>query len=297
MADVYRVLGDLSDEPGSYDAADGRPATQVHAHARLARMLCADCTETTESECLALARLVAERQEELLGLALERVVGRQPAPPRTVILAGSGSFVAERAWRRLARLPCRTIDLGRVLARSYPAPPVLTPWRCWPENCGRENKTMECRLSVVKVGGSLLDMPDLPRRLREWLATQALEDVLVLVPGGGPPPTSFAAWTFAFGSARSALTGSPCALTLNAHILACLLPEARLIAQRIDAFVPGSRLCLLDSHAFAGVDEHAAAGALPHHWDATSDSLAARVAVSCAPSDLSCSSQSPFHRH
>lgn len=115
MADVYRVLGDLPDEPGSHDTADGRLATQAQAHARLARMLCADCTETTEAERVALARLVAERQEELLGRALERVVGRQPAPPRTVILAGSGSFVAERAWRRWARLPCRTIDLGRVL--------------------------------------------------------------------------------------------------------------------------------------------------------------------------------------
>ncbi len=140
---------------------------------------------------------------------------------------------------------------------------------------------MECRLSVVKVGGSLLDMPDLPRRLRDWLATQPPEDVLVLVPGGGPTTDVIRSLDvrFRLGEERAHWLALR-ALTLNAHILACLLPEARLIAQRIDAFVPGSRLCLLDSHAFAGADEHAVEGPLPHHWDATSDSLAARVAVS-----------------
>lgn len=40
-------------------------------------------------------------------------------------------------------------------------------------------------LVVVKVGGSLFDLPDLGPRLRAWLKTLRTADVL-LVPGGGP---------------------------------------------------------------------------------------------------------------
>ena len=38
---------------------------------------------------------------------------------------------------------------------------------------------------VVKVGGSLFDWPDLTPRLRDYLATLAGKNVL-LIPGGGP---------------------------------------------------------------------------------------------------------------
>jgi 5-(aminomethyl)-3-furanmethanol phosphate kinase len=140
---------------------------------------------------------------------------------------------------------------------------------------------MERRLCVVKVGGSLLDLPDLKERLQSWLATVPPEEIVVLVPGGGPTTDVIRVLDrrFQLGEERAhwlALRG----LTLNAHILASLLPGARIIAQRIDLFVPGSRLCLLDSHAFAGVDEHGMNGdPLPHSWDATSDSLAARLAL------------------
>jgi 5-(aminomethyl)-3-furanmethanol phosphate kinase len=140
---------------------------------------------------------------------------------------------------------------------------------------------MERRLCVVKVGGSLLDLPDLGERLRTWLATLPPEDIVVLVPGGGPTTDVIRTLDerFRLGEERSHWLALR-ALTLNTHFLACLLPGARIIKQRIDAFVIGSNLCLLDCHGFAGFDEHTAAGdPLPHQWNATSDSLAARVAV------------------
>jgi aspartokinase-like uncharacterized kinase len=140
---------------------------------------------------------------------------------------------------------------------------------------------MEGRLCVVKVGGSLLDLPDLGTRLPSWLATLPPEDIVVLVPGGGPTTDVIRALDqrFELGEERAHWLALR-ALTLNAHILACLLPGARIIKQLIDAFVVGSRLCLLDCHGFASLDEQAVNGnPLPHHWDATSDSVAARVAV------------------
>jgi 5-(aminomethyl)-3-furanmethanol phosphate kinase len=147
---------------------------------------------------------------------------------------------------------------------------------------------MDRRLCVVKLGGSLLDLPDLGARLRNWLATLPAEDAVVLVPGGGPTTDVIRDLDrrFDLGEERAHWLALR-ALTLNAHILACLLPGTRIIAQRIDVFVPGSGPCLLDAHAFAGADEHGTQGKpLPHRWDATSDSLAARVAVAWKASRL-----------
>lgn len=119
MADVYRVLGDLPEDANDHDTADGRPATQAHSHARLARMLCTDLDDSTEAERLALARGIADRQEELLCRAIRQAAARLRGPPRTVILAGSGSFVAARAWHRLAGPPCAMVDLGRLLGPRH----------------------------------------------------------------------------------------------------------------------------------------------------------------------------------
>jgi len=100
--DVYLVLEDLPEQPDRCDTADGRPATRGCAHARLARMLCADLESSTAAERLDLARKIANRQTRLLAEAIRTVTARLPGPPETVILAGSGSFLAERAWRETA---------------------------------------------------------------------------------------------------------------------------------------------------------------------------------------------------
>jgi (4-(4-[2-(gamma-L-glutamylamino)ethyl]phenoxymethyl)furan-2-yl)methanamine synthase len=119
---VYRVLGDLPENPEDHNTADGRPATRSGSHARLARMVCADLESSTEAERLVLARLLAQRQEELLVRAIHSVLSRQRHPPRTLILAGCSAFLAERAWRRfLQRQPCAIVDLGRELGPDLSA--------------------------------------------------------------------------------------------------------------------------------------------------------------------------------
>jgi probable H4MPT-linked C1 transfer pathway protein len=89
--DVYLVLGMLPDDPSDRRTADGRPATRDAAHARLARMLCADLETSTKEERLALAARIHERQLRLL----REAVGKVAALPRTVILSGSGEFLAQ----------------------------------------------------------------------------------------------------------------------------------------------------------------------------------------------------------
>jgi aspartokinase-like uncharacterized kinase len=65
------------------------------------------------------------------------------------------------------------------------------------------------------------------------------------------------------------------ALTVNAHFLASLVPGA-LVVGHPDEWQRDS-VAILDCHAFAVADE-GRAGALPHSWAVTSDSIAARVA-------------------
>jgi len=91
--DVYLVLGGLPEDPADNNTADGRPATKAAAHARLARMLCADPETCTEEDTQKLAQLAALRQMVLLTSALERVVKRLSGPPRTLVCAGSGEFL------------------------------------------------------------------------------------------------------------------------------------------------------------------------------------------------------------
>jgi aspartokinase-like uncharacterized kinase len=136
-------------------------------------------------------------------------------------------------------------------------------------------------LCVVKLGGSLFDLPDLGPRLRAWLGRHASPPTL-LVPGGGPTGDVVRGWDRDHGLGEEAAHWLALrALTLNAHLLTALLaPSARVIPRWEDAegcWREGT-VAVLDAHAFAAADE-ARAGRLPHRWSVTSDSVAARVAL------------------
>lgn len=129
---------------------------------------------------------------------------------------------------------------------------------------------------VVKVGGSLYDLPDLADRLRRFLASLE-EDDLLLVPGGGEMANVVRALDRLHG-----LGAGPShwlalrACSLNAHFLRELLPECAMVGDPMSHRGRG----ILDPFAFVQRDE-GRPGCLPHEWDATSDSVAARVAIVC----------------
>jgi aspartokinase-like uncharacterized kinase len=129
-------------------------------------------------------------------------------------------------------------------------------------------------LVVVKVGGSLFDLPDLGPRLQAWLARLSALAVL-LVPGGGPTADVVRDLDrrHALGEEASHWLALR-ALTVNAHFLQTLLPGAVVVPQ------PCGRggLSVLDPYAFARADE-GRPGCLPHCWQVTSDAVAARAAV------------------
>jgi aspartokinase-like uncharacterized kinase len=137
-------------------------------------------------------------------------------------------------------------------------------------------------IRVVKVGGSLLDLPDLPGRLRQWLAAQPLAHN-VLIAGGGPLVEQVRLWNRA-SSVDETAAHWMCVdlLTVTAHLLHAWLPEVPLVesdgllCQRVGSegatiFGPAPWM----RHAEPGLP-----GVwLPTSWDTTSDSIAGRLAV------------------
>lgn len=132
--------------------------------------------------------------------------------------------------------------------------------------------------TVVKVGGSLFDLPDFGPRLRRWL-DQLLHNDFLLVPGGGPTADVIRDLDrlHRLGE-ETAHWLALRALALNARFLADLLPRALVIDDPRE-WAAGC-INILDPFAFNRRDEREhAREALLHSWEATSDAVAARVAV------------------
>jgi aspartokinase-like uncharacterized kinase len=135
-------------------------------------------------------------------------------------------------------------------------------------------------ITVVKVGGSLYDLPDLGPRLDRWLREQAGERFL-LVPGGGATADVVRGFhrTHEVDEERCHWLALR-ALSLNAHFIEGLLAGGIVVEDlgECPAAWEAGQTPVLDLHPFALADE-GRPGCLPHCWTVTSDSLAARVAV------------------
>jgi (4-(4-[2-(gamma-L-glutamylamino)ethyl]phenoxymethyl)furan-2-yl)methanamine synthase len=103
MLDVYVWLGLWSENAHDTDTADGRPATREHAHARLARMVCADADEASPAEIDALAGRASQSHVDFVRAAVDRVLAERAAPHR-LILSGSGEVLGRRVMATHPRL-------------------------------------------------------------------------------------------------------------------------------------------------------------------------------------------------
>jgi probable H4MPT-linked C1 transfer pathway protein len=102
--DAYLLMGDIAEDSGSVDTADGRPATRAAARDRLARMVGSDHTRFAEHNALEMARQIEARQVATIAAAIEHVVDRSLAGRlEEVIFCGQGEFLARRALDRCQR--------------------------------------------------------------------------------------------------------------------------------------------------------------------------------------------------
>jgi aspartokinase-like uncharacterized kinase len=141
--------------------------------------------------------------------------------------------------------------------------------------------------TIVKVGGSLIDWPDLGPRLRRWLDANAPRET-ILVPGGGKLVDRVRELDGCHGlgdevAHRMALR----AMTMHADLLAAKLPGSCIIdgPDLAELLWEQGRLPILDALAFCESDD-ANPGALPHTWAVTSDSIAAQLAVVAGAAEL-----------
>jgi 5-(aminomethyl)-3-furanmethanol phosphate kinase len=154
---------------------------------------------------------------------------------------------------------------------------------------------------VVKLGGSLLTWPEWPAAFRRWSAMQP-ERRTVLIAGGGGAADTVRDWDRAHNLDQSdAHWLAIDAMSVTAQLAARLLPEAALTDDWCVLDSPGwpelnvgvpplggspsataktpAPLLIFDPRLFLQQIEPTAGGTpLPHSWDVTSDSIAARIA-------------------
>jgi (4-(4-[2-(gamma-L-glutamylamino)ethyl]phenoxymethyl)furan-2-yl)methanamine synthase len=126
-ADAYLMLGDLHEDMGNRDTADGRPRMRAASQARLARMICADATMYSEGDALQAAEAIRAAQLAQLAAAANQVLARMAEPPSTLIFSGHGEFLAKALQPHLAlglRPPevlSLNTALGPYVSRCAPA--------------------------------------------------------------------------------------------------------------------------------------------------------------------------------
>lgn len=91
--DAYLLLGDIPENPGDLNTADGRPATRERAHDRLARCVCADRESFSFKDATSAAESIKIAQLAQVATAATRVIGAMVQPPAFIILSGQGEFL------------------------------------------------------------------------------------------------------------------------------------------------------------------------------------------------------------
>ncbi|MBX3441826.1 MAG: hypothetical protein KF774_05425 [Planctomyces sp.] len=130
---------------------------------------------------------------------------------------------------------------------------------------------------VVKIGGSLIDLPDLRERLGA-LCERLQGRPLAIVAGGGASADLVRDWDRRFQLHEEAAHWLALrAMRLNEHLLAALLPGARVV-ERWEALADAwssQATVILGVAPLLRAAEARGEPTPPHAWDVTSDSLAA----------------------
>ena len=100
--DVYLTLDELREDETDFHTADGKPATKLAAQTRLARMICADGDLFTSQDAAEMAATIMQSQLNLVTAAVNQVLGGHPEQLQSVVISGSGEFLARRVVRIVA---------------------------------------------------------------------------------------------------------------------------------------------------------------------------------------------------
>ncbi len=186
--DVFLTLGDIDPDPTDLATADGREATVAAARDRLARMVGADREGFSAEAALELSRSAAKCLLHRLAQAAARVCQATIGIADVAVVAGSGEFLARRLAARVLGPDRPIISLAEawgcaastagcarallMLAVEHEDPLCSLP-ACQDTTISANLATSPSGLVVIKVGGSLLDWPELQGGSRRFLTTSA----------------------------------------------------------------------------------------------------------------------------
>ncbi len=143
--------------------------------------------------------------------------------------------------------------------------------------------TTNAPIVVLKVGGSLLSLPNLAVRLDAVVQQLRKCEIvrLLVVCGGGEAADIVRRWQTLHGIPDEAAHWLAFrAVSQNEALLSHLLPDALVVQTRAEmrAAWSAGRLPILAAERFVRTAEPRTAEPLPHNWSVTSDSIAAWVA-------------------
>ncbi|WP_165229888.1 amino acid kinase family protein [Aquisphaera insulae] len=177
---------------------------------------------------------------------------------------------------------------GKEAASAIQGPPGARPEPRPPEAAGRRAEgSSHPRLTVVKVGGSLLTWPELPTRLNLWLDEQRSVQPgsgrpFVLIAGGGPIADVVRELDRVHGLGDEAAHRLAIrSMDVTAELLASLVADSRAVRhprELVECQTDGLR-AIVSASSFLKVVEDTSPDPLPASWDVTSDSIAARIAA------------------
>jgi len=141
---------------------------------------------------------------------------------------------------------------------------------------------------VLKLGGSLLSVPDLAARI-EAVCRQRSSERITIVVGGGAAADVVREWDRAHSLGDEAAHQLALrAMRLSAEFVALRLPAAKIVAntESLAAAWAAGQLPLLAADAWLTRAEQTGRSTVPHTWDATSDSIAAWLAAELSANEL-----------
>jgi len=116
-ADIYRILGELTESTDQYPAADDGEKTIAGSERRLAHMLGMEAEDAGRHQWHALAQFFAEQQLRLVSDACTRLFSRTELEKDAPLLgAGVGRFLIQKLAQRLNRPYVDTASLFEIAA-------------------------------------------------------------------------------------------------------------------------------------------------------------------------------------
>ncbi len=160
-----------------------------------------------------------------------------------------------------------------------PPPPRRAAVRGYGSRPHRAPNASSRDVHIVKLGGSLLDLPELPVCFDAYRQTHC-SDHCVLVVGGGDAADHVRRFDRQHRLGEEAGHWMAVhAMQLNTHMVASILPRCRLVNDINQCILAWRDMLLpvVDPLAWLG-DEHRRGITIPHRWSFTSDSIAAHLA-------------------